>query len=434
MPQFLAKKNLLIFIFCFFLIPAFTQAQGQKIFTFEDCVQEVSLYNPDLAVAEESVKKAVLAYNGSYIDFVPKFSGMATYGASDSDISSSSALDASSHGGVQHQVSVGPSVQQNLFSGFKSLASIEKSRADLEAAQANLALVKTQVSFNLKTAFYRLLFAQEELKLTESIVPRREQNLKLVNLRYEVGRENKGSYLRTEAQTKQAEFEVLQARQNLKVARAALLQVLGSKDTEDFLVKGNFKTTLPSKINDFEALAKTTPSFLQSKAQVDSAKSSTKIAKSGLYPSLDATASFSRVRNDTSEAVSRWAAGVNLSYPFFSGGKTYFDVKGAEAEHRRSVYALQSVQNGLIYNLQKTYSDFVNAIQSSEVQKKFLESSLMRAEIARSQYANGLVSFQDWDLIESDLINTQKSTLSSLNDAVLAEAAWEQAQGKGVIP
>ena len=57
-----------------------------------------------------------------------------------------------------------------------------------------------------------------------------------------------------------------------------------------------------------------------------------------------------------------------------------------------------------------------------------------RAGIARSKYNNGLMSFEDWDRIETDLIQRQKAALLGRRERVLAEAAWEQTQGRGAIP
>ena len=45
-----------------------------------------------------------------------------------------------------------------------------------------------------------------------------------------------------------------------------------------------------------------------------------------------------------------------------------------------------------------------------------------------------MLSFEDWDRIESDLISSQKSDLSGRRNAVLAEANWEKAQGKSRLP
>ena len=78
----------------------------------------------------------------------------------------------------------------------------------------------------------------------------------------------------------------------------------------------------------------------------------------------------------------------------------------------------------------------VNLVESSErlkVDESFQEAVTLRAEIARSKYNNGLTTFDDWDLIESDLINRQRAVLSSQGNRVIAEAAWEQAQGRGAL-
>ncbi len=428
--QTLRKIFTLFFVLCFVSFANFVKAENPL--TLEDCIQQAELNNPDLAAAKENVRIAQANLKGSYSDFIPKISADVSYSASNTTVVNGSNIN-STNRGTQEQLGVGPGVRENLFSGFRTVGTIKKNKAELKAAEANLAQVKTQVSYSLKTSFYKLLFAQEQLKLTESIVPRREQNLKLVDLRFQVGRENKGSVLRSEAQFKQAQYDVLQSKQNLKVAVTDLARVLGNAEQEAIVVKGDFKIASLPPLPDFVVLAKNTPLYHEAQATVDSAKASVTIVKSDLYPSLDTSASFSRTRNDWDSDVNRWSAGVNLSYPFFNGGKTFFDIQASKSNARKSEYNSKSTYNQILADLKKTYADFNNAIQFSQVQKSFLQASLVRAEIARSQYANGLVSFQDWDSIETDLINAQKSTLSSLNNAVIAAAAWEQAQGKGVL-
>jgi hypothetical protein len=44
-----------------------------------------------------------------------------------------------------------------------------------------------------------------------------------------------------------------------------------------------------------------------------------------------------------------------------------------------------------------------------------------------------LVSFEDWDLIESDLIQKQKEILLSERNRILKQSQWERAQGIGVF-
>lgn len=80
------------------------------------------------------------------------------------------------------------------------------------------------------------------------------------------------------------------------------------------------------------------------------------------------------------------------------------------------------------------HAAFMDAIGLQKVAKEFLEASQVRAIISRGRYQAGLMTFEDWDLIETDLINRQKIELQSRRDVVFAEAALEQSQGKSAFP
>jgi len=425
-------STITILFFIVFIIPV--SARADEKLSWEDCINLTVMHNPELAAAHELVNKARAERKGAMTGFLPVLSGNVGYNAANSAIVSGSSVDSTSNQGIQQQLSAGPSIQANIFSGFRHAGEIEKGSADLQAAEANLQIVKNQVSFDLKTAFSKLLFNQKQLTLNRSIAERREQNLKLVELRYEVGRENKGSYLKSGASLKQAQFDVFQTQENIKVAQGELLKVLGLPEGTTIAIRGDLKNHSPEAVADFEEKALNTPAYLQAKAVSSSARSSVKIAKSDLYPSIDASGSFLRIRNDWQTDINRWNAGLNLNYPFLVGGRSYYDVRSAQAEYRRSEKLVSSTHNQIILDLKKAHSDFANASEAIHVQETLLEATQVRAEIARSQYANGLISFQDWDLIENDWINSQKTMLASVYQSVIAEAAWLQVQGKGVIP
>ncbi|MBP5297473.1 MAG: TolC family protein, partial [Bacteriovoracaceae bacterium] len=84
--------------------------------------------------------------------------------------------------------------------------------------------------------------------------------------------------------------------------------------------------------------------------------------------------------------------------------------------------------------LQNAYQTFKQARQKVKVFQAFVDAGLVRANIARTKYNNGMMTFDEWDKIESDLITNQKNLLQSQRDLSLAAAAWEKALGTGVIP
>jgi len=410
-----------------------------KPLSWEDCVQEAAAHNPDLVAAENLVIKAKAQVGAARSDFFPEISGNAGYNASNSannsNFNPSSPITVDT--GTRHQFQVGATFNQNLFEGFKTVSSYDKSKVLVEEQEQNLRKVKSEVSADLKTAFARLLFLQQQIEVDKKIVERRDNNLRFINLRFEGGRENKGSVMRSQALLDQAKFNLSETERGLKVGRRELSKVLGrdySLPNDQVAVKGSFKTQLPKGPLDVPGITGVHPAHGVAQAQVGEAKQDVRIAKSNLYPAVDASASVTRRKFTGSNANDLFSAGVNLTYPFFTGGRDIYETKAARFEQYRLSENLRSTDNQLALTLKQSYADFKDAVDNISVQEGFLKSAETRAEIARSQYANGLLSYQDWDQIENDLINNQQTILQSLRDALIAEAAFEKAQGIGAIP
>jgi outer membrane protein TolC len=395
--------------------------------TWDDCVREAAQHNPDLAAAEASVQFAGFQHRGSYGNFYPQLSLDSSYTRDRSTRNQNISSD------YTRRSSIGLTLSQNLFSGFRDTGQVAQTRAQLEAAGASQGSVKAQVSFDLKSAFAQLLFAQEALQLTETIAARRKENMGMVELRFEAGREHKGSFLRSQANYHEAEFEVEQAKRALVVAQRGLSRALGRTGSDAIRVTGDFDVAPPASAPDFVALARQTPAYLEPKADARAAEAAVTVARSSFFPELSADGSASRVERNFSAETSEWSAGLFLTLPLFTGGQNFYDLQSAKADARRAQEALRSVDDQLLLDLQRAHAGFQDAVGRAAVQQEFLRASAARAEISRHLYSTGLLSFDDWDVIESELISAKKQSLVSLRDRLIAEAAWEAAQGKGAI-
>ena len=80
---------------------------------------------------------------------------------------------------------------------------------------------------------------------TAETIRRREENLRLVQLRFQGGRENKGSLLLSQAALAQARFDNLQARNAKRLAQAQLARVLGLDHYEDLDITSEIPVTAP---------------------------------------------------------------------------------------------------------------------------------------------------------------------------------------------
>ncbi len=98
-----------------------------------------------------------------------------------------------------------------IFNGFATKGNIDQARAQLNLAFANLNGEKASVSFNLKSAFAQLLYAQKLIKISQNIAEIRQGNARLVRLLYEGGSEDKGDMQLSQANLDQALYNLDQA-------------------------------------------------------------------------------------------------------------------------------------------------------------------------------------------------------------------------------
>ena len=247
-------------------------------------------------------------------------------------------------------------------------------------------------------------------------------------------RSNKGSLLLSQAYQKQATVDVMKALNRRETSSADLQKVLGMNSDHVIDIQETLPMREPGANPDFKALAIINPDRSVSEAAVGTSEAAVKSAKSGFYPVLGVSGQVGKLSDRFFPDDDRWLIAATMSWPIFGGGRDYYATKAAAANLYAAKSNLLSVERQLYSTLKSTYTSYVEAVEDLKVNDAFLTAAKARAEIARSKYNNGLMTFDEWDIIENDLITKTKNFLISKRDRIIAEAAWEQAQGTGVIP
>jgi outer membrane protein TolC len=399
-----------------------TVPAGAEPLGWIDGVQEAGSNNAELRAAQLNVEATQHRERAAYSGFFPQVSA----GASHTEVSGN-AVTASP---TEYSASV--TATQNLFAGFQDSARVDQAGGNRELAETTLAATRARVSQEFKTAYAGLRYAQNNVQLTENIVHRLEENLRLVELRFEGGRENRGAFLLTRASLAQARYESLQARQALLTARTQLARALGRQDAEALEARDDVPVSEPGGEPDFAGLVQQTPELRSAQAQEKVAAAELRLARAGFYPSVNLIGNLAREGNSWFPDPERRTVTASVSVPLFSGGRDYYTSRGASASLDAAGSSTANIERQARVRLRQTWNVYVESVEKLKVDEAFVEAATTRAEIARSKYNNGLMSFEDWDRIENDLILRQKTRLVSQRERVAAEAAWEQAQGKGV--
>ncbi|WP_374001303.1 TolC family protein [Bdellovibrio bacteriovorus] len=391
-------------------------------YSFADCLEILKKNNAELISAEQNLQSVQSQMRALYGNYLPQISANLGYQKGETDM-----LDNEGYSATLNAT-------QNLFNGFSDSARISEAEGKVKVAEANLRTVKAKLSYDLKSIFASVVYAQDSLKLSKSIQKRRADNLNMVELRFQSGRENRGSVLLSKAYLKQAQLDVLKAENLYQTSHSSLIRVLGLAPDEVIEVQGRVPENTPSAATPaFGSLARQTPGALQAQGQIQSAEASLKNSRSEFLPSLDLSGSVGKTGEDFFPDRDRWSVGATLSWSLFSGGKDYFTQKSAFAQKLVAENNWKNSELELIAQLRQAFAEYTESVEQVKVSDAFVEAGAVRAEIGRSKYNNGLSSFDDWDKIENDLISYQKDQTLKRRDRVVAEANWEKTQGVGVL-
>lgn len=424
------------FILLYILVWFAPLAHAGDVMTWEDCVKTAAKKNPDIRSASETLSSSEYKATAAWSAFLPTVS--ATMNINSGNSSTLSATSSTPTGGSTSSssdtfYSASISATQNVFSGFHDKATIDQTVANRDVSRSSLENTKVKVSYSLKTAFASLMYSQEYSDLADKIIKRRDENAQIVELRFESGMENKGSVLLSKAFLGQAKYDKNIALHAIKVSQEQLASVLGEDNSDKIKISGKIPLKEPDKAPDYIGVALQNPLYRQSVAKEKASKAGVTIARSQFSPNVNLFATASRQGSKWFPSGDRHSFGLNVSLPLFNGGNHYFTLKSSESDLSASRFNRESVEKQLLPQLKQAYEAYVDAFQKLQVDKDFLEAATVRADIARGKYNNGLLSFEDWDIIENDLITKQKTYIQSERDLNFASAAWDQAQGKGAI-
>ncbi|MBU1043196.1 MAG: TolC family protein [Candidatus Omnitrophica bacterium] len=390
-----------------------------QVLTWNDCVQEAIAHHPDIVAAGAKLDQTKADKSIAKSNALPQINANAV--GKESQTGGKENIEAYSYS---------ISARQLLFDGFKTSNAIKQANQNITADEYNYMVISSDVRLNLKQAFSGLLKAQELILLTQSIAERRAQNLKLIKLRYQAGREHKGSLLTAEADLANAEFEVEQASRNLSLAQTTMVKALGWQKLEPIKVIGDFENNQSiAEIPDFEFLADQTPLLKEFVAKKDAARFNLKSKKNDFFPEIYLDSSIGQSGSDWAPEDDDWMVGVSVSLPLFEGGNRIAQVSKAKASMKQATAQEQSGRDSILIALEETWSAYQDALGTVLVKKKFLEAGEERAKIANAQYSSGLITFDDWIIIEDNLVETKKSYLNAQANVLVNEAQWVQAKG-----
>lgn len=401
------------------LIPAFAAAET---LTWNALAEIATAENPDLKASRAAFEADRASYRAAFNGVMPRLSLSNSYLRSDDD-------------GGEGRWQASGSASIDLFDR-SNFAEIRAASAALARSEAAYNDVSSAVLFELRSAFAGLLFAQEQTIVAERIRDIRTRNSRMVGLRYNSGRESKGNMMRARAERLQADSDLAQALRAVRTSKQQVAEALGRQEFETIATTGTLSIVPPPETvpGNIASLAESHPGVIVAAANVEAATAALDRSSSDLWPTL--SASYNRSFRGSSYFPNDdpgWSASGVLSIPIFAGGPTalYHGVKAARFNLAAAEEDLRARRIAARGELEAAYAQLAAASETIEIQAAFLEAARQRNAEADIRYSNGLMSYEDWERIVTERVNFERGLIRAQRDAVIAEAAWNRAAGKG---
>ena len=265
--------------------------------------------------------------------------------------------------------------------------------AEKTAHQADIAyqLAKQQLIVRVTEAYFNLLSAKDDLEFANKQKEAIERQLEQTKQRFSVGltaitdvHEAQAEYDDSVTQVILAENNIFNAEEALRVITNVYPNNVSVLNTERF----STSRPMPDSANEWQKMAEEKSlDLILNKVAVDIAKENINIAKSGHYPTLDFSGSYSKSETDTTvtglsevngPSLDSHSIGITLTVPIYSGGATTSAVKQAQHNYVAASQDLALSHRNVVRNTRNAYNTVIAGVSSI----KALEQSVLSAEKA----------------------------------------------------
>ena len=333
--------------------------------------------------------------------------------------------------------STGLNSSLNLFDGGRRLNDVKRARYDVSAAQAGEVNEKYNLALQVKTQYYAILAAREQEGAAQAQLQQAQEQLKTSIARTRAGVVTLSDSLRSVIALGNAQLALITARNNVRVASAALTRLIGSET----LVTAQSSDTLDTGLAPVDStilagLLDDGPQVRASEAQLESAKSAVRSAKTPYLPSLDLTFSRGGTANDQYYGLNRQQVafsntfGLRLSYNIFNNFTREDALTRANVSAELSEATLRDVRLASRQTLVQQLAALSSAQQRIVIQQASLDAAKEDLRVQQQRYALGASTLLDVLTSQTTLDAARSALIQARQDVRLARAQLEALVGR----
>lgn len=413
-------------------------AKSETSWTLDKCLEYAMAHNP-LLQSDLLRRELTQGQNESLVsDFIPKVK--ASYSAARNSRTAGTLKEGSSKEDTSPSVyskevyTSGISISDTLFSKRMAPA-FRLVDVNQKMAASQIRQTKNDLVMNVKKAFYTVLFTEQNLLIALAAESVAKENFDTSELLFKEGKLSSFDVSRSKVRWISARADTLSAKNSSIVAKEALKTVLSLSQQESLKVSGTFPDFMPDKPLEkgIDEALMFRPEMEQMELSLRVFKEAEEVAKSGYYPSLNASFNYSLAAAEwdtgLNDQYDTWSAMLSVSVPIFDGMDTVGKTRVARAQYEQANYNKVSQADSIIMEVRQAYFTLKNAEESLGAQKESVATTRENLKIARERYTMGLLSQLELKDVELSLISAETQYVKTLFDYHMAVVLLERAVG-----
>jgi len=309
--------------------------------------------------------------------------------------------------GRSRNYQLGVSLSQPLFMWGNLYRGVKISQLNYEIAQQDLTRKRQVLIRDVKNSFDRYLLAREYLRLLRQTGLRLSKYHSSIRRRYEAGLVPRYDLLRVDAELAQNESQIIEAENNLILARDALRMII---DVDDDIEPIGEVEILPFDLTLDSAVTLALENRTELKNMMireEIARTGLKISALSYLPSAFGAVNYSydKPYQLAEEWGGSWVFTVGASWPLFSGFKKKAQVGKAKLGIKKIKLGGELLRSAVEIEVKSAYYRLKKARAMINAQLKMIEQSKKTRDMIVERYSSGLAT--SLELLDGELIYAQ---------------------------
>ncbi len=328
-------------------------------------------------------------------------------------------------------------LSQPVFTGGLNSANYRFAKLGVDLSKAGVETTKLDLVLQVRVGYFIILRAEKFLAVAEQQVKNFQAQLDVTKAFFDVGIVPKNDVLQAEVQLANAQQNQVKAGNDLAAAKASfntllLREVNTPFEIVDILAYKAFPLSFEQSLQEAIQLR---PEIKAAQINIDQAKESVKIARSGFFPTVNFTAGYTRASDDVDLSGggnfnNQWQIGALATFTLWNWGKTAFQV----GENKVKVSQAEDSKTQLLLSITLAVkNDYLNMVASEKnisTAEKAVEQAEENMRMFEERYRYQVATQTDVLIAVTLVAQARTNYYGALSDFNVAKAQLERDMGK----